>query len=65
MSPVLDFLTFEGVTDRMYRNVGTQNIPEERRPQLTFLGTSEAKYAWFKNCGALSRKVKDEMDWAL
>jgi hypothetical protein len=66
MCPVLDCLTFEDVSDRPNRSVGKQpNIPEERRPQMTLHGTSEARYAWFNNCGALSRKVMDEMDWAL
>ena len=54
------------VTERLRPNVGKQpNISEECRPQLTSLGTSEARYAWFKDCGALSHKVMDEMDWAL
>jgi len=66
MCPVLGCLTYEGVTYRLYRNVAKQpNIPEERRPQLTLLGTSEARYALFNNCGALFRKVMDEMDWVL
>jgi hypothetical protein len=54
------------VIDRPCRNVGKQpSISEKRRPQLKLLETSEARYAWSNECGALSRKVMDEMCWAL
>jgi hypothetical protein len=41
------------VTDTLRPNVGKQpNISEERRPQLTSLGISEAMYAWFNPLSA-------------
>jgi hypothetical protein len=52
-------------TDRTETFVNNQTSQKSVDLSLRYFGTSEARYAWFNNYGALSQEEVEDVDWAL